>query len=116
MATAAKKILLTLPGIGRVESNPGASFDPGGISFEGKMTESGRNHHMENDNPAMLSFTVPNLQGYLEQFRGLSDINVNVQDELGQSWIVTEAFITNTPKVSGGDIPIEMQGNPAEPV
>ena len=116
MATAAKKILLTLPGIGRVESNPGASFDPGGISFEGKMTESGRDHHMENDNPAMLSFTVPNLQGYLEQFRGLSDINVNVQDELGQSWIVTEAFITNTPKVSGGDIPIEMQGNPAEPV
>lgn len=116
MAKAAKKIIVTLPSLGRVESNPGGSFDPGGVSYEGKMTESGRTHYLENDNPAVLSFTVPNLSGYLEQFRGLVDVNVNIQDELGQSWIVTEAFITNTPTVSGGDIPIEMQGNPAEPV
>lgn len=113
---AAKKLFITLPNIGRVESMPGSEFDPGGKSFEPQTTEAGRVHHTENDSPSSVSFQVSNLPGYLENFRGLSGVNINVQDEQKQSWLIEDAFITNTPKASGGTIRIEMQGNPAEKI
>lgn len=111
---AAKKIIINVPDIGRVESLPGGEFDPGGKSFEAMTTEMGRVHHTENDSPSLLSFSVVNLSGQLEAWRGLSGVNVNVQDDIGQSWIVEDAFVTTTPKSSGGSIRIEMAGNPAE--
>ncbi|MGI1672239.1 MAG: phage tail tube protein, partial [Neptuniibacter sp.] len=108
MAKVAKKILVTVPGIGRVESLPGGTFNPGGRSFQPVTTETSNVHRTEEDNPATASFRVPNLTGYLEAFRELEDANVNIQDESGQSWIMAEAFITNAPGVSNGEINIEM--------
>lgn len=116
MAKIAKKIILTVPGIGRVESLPGGSFDPGGINRSPIVTENGRVHHDEETAPAAISFQVPNIPGYLDQMRDIKDVNLNVQDDNGQSWIVTDAFTTTPSKLSGGQISVEMNGNPAEKV
>ena len=117
MAKVAKKILLTLPGIGRVESLPGGSFNPGGRSFNPITTESGDVHHDENDNPATVSFRMPNLPGFLEAFRELEGVNLNVQDESKQSWIMADAFVTGDgPSLSGGEISVQMASGPAKPI
>ena len=114
MAKAAKKIILTVPGIGRIDSLPGSSFDPGGISREPVTTEAGKTHFTEEDIPSKVTFKVLNLPGYLDKLRNLSNINLNVQDDNGQSWIMTDAFTTTPGSLSGGEINLEMAGNAAE--
>lgn len=116
MAKVAKKIIITVPGIGRIESIPGGSFDPGGENRSPMLTEAGRVHYTEETAPAALSFQVPNLPGYFDQVRDIAGVNVNVQDDNGQSWIVTDAFTTTPSKLSGGQISVEMNGNPADKV
>ena len=116
MSKAAKKILLTVPGIGRIDSLPGGSFDPGGIARTPMTTEGAKTHFTEEDMPSKLSFKVPNLPGYFDKLRDLSNINLNVQDDNGQSWIITDAFTTQQGTLSGGEINLEMAGNAAEKV
>ncbi|SIS87858.1 phage tail tube protein [Neptunomonas antarctica] len=116
MAKVAKKILITVPGIGRVESLPGGSFNPGGNSRAAVVTESDRVHYSEETAPATLSFRLPNLPDTFDQVRDMAGVNVNVQDDSGQSWIVTDAFTTTPASLSNGEISVEMSGNPAEKV
>lgn len=116
MAKVANKIILNVPGIGRVESLPGGSFNPGGYNRNPVVTDTDAVHYSEETAPATLSFKLPNRPGYLEAVRDLADVNVNVQDDHGQSWIVTDAFTTKPSELSGGEISVEMTGNPADKV
>lgn len=117
MSKVAKKIIFDLTGLGRVESvqNSG-SFDPGGVNRNPISTDTGAVHFDEETAPAQLTFKVPNLPGYLEQLRDLAGVNVNVQDDNGQGWIVTGAFTTKPSKLESGEISVEMQGSPANPL
>jgi len=56
------------------------------------------------------------LPGYLEQLRNLAGVNVNVQDDNGQGWIITGAFTTKPSELQNGEISVEMQGSPAESI
>jgi hypothetical protein len=116
MAKAAKKIILTVPGIGRIDSLPGSTFDAGGVARESMVTEAARVHYTEEDMPSKVTFKVPNLPGYFDQLRDIKNVNLNVQDDNGQSWIITDAFTTTPSSLSGGEISIEMAGNAAEKV
>lgn len=116
MAKVAKKILLSVPGIGRVESLPGGSFNPGGTNRNTIKTETGNVHYDEETMESSLSFKLPNLPGYLDAVRDLAGVNVNVQDDNGQSWIISDAFTTRPSELSGGEISVEMNGNPADKV
>ena len=116
MARVAKKMLLTVPGVGRLETLPGGEFDPGGRKGEAIITESGAVHYTEEDQPSSIKYKVPNLPGVFDALRTMPSGNVNAQDDNGQSWIVTDAFHAELPKLSGGEISGELQGNAAEKV
>lgn len=116
MAQVAKKILLTVPGAGRINTLPGGEFDPGGRKGEPITTEDGEVHYSVEDMPATIAYKAPNLPGVFDALRTMPSGNVNVQDDNGQSWIVTDAFHTSLPKLSGGEISGELQGNAAEKV
>ncbi|MGB1239843.1 MAG: phage tail tube protein [Pseudomonadales bacterium] len=116
MAKAAKKIILTIPGDGRIDALPGGSFDPGGVSRSPMTTQGGKTHYSEEDVHSSVSCRVPNLKGRLESLRDIVNVNINVQDDNGDSWIITDAFNTQPPSVSGGEISLELAGNKAEPV
>ena len=116
MAKAAKKIILTIPGFGRVDSLPGGDFDPGGVNRDAMTTQGAKTHYTEEDKESMVSFKVPNLPGLFDKLRDISGVNLNVQDDNGQSWIVTDAFTTKPSTTTGGEISVEMAGNAAEKV
>ncbi|WP_028294288.1 phage tail tube protein [Oceanobacter kriegii] len=117
MAKVARKIILDVPGVGRVESieNSGR-FNPGGVNRDPITTDTGSVHYSEATAASQLNFRAPNLPGYLEALRDLSGVNVNVQDDNGQAWIINGAFTTTPSELQSGEITVQMQGAPAEPV
>lgn len=117
MAKVAKKVIIDLPGLGRVESiqNSGR-FNPGGVNRNPVSTDTGSVHFDEETAPAQLTFRAPNLPGYLESLRDMANVNVNVQDDNGQGWIITGAFTTKPSELQNGEISVEMQGSPAESI
>ncbi|MDP2548481.1 MULTISPECIES: phage tail tube protein [unclassified Oceanobacter] len=117
MAKVAKKVIIDLPDLGRVDSiNNSGSFQPGGTKRNPVTTDTGAVHYDEETLPSKVSFKLPNLPGYLEGVRDLAGINVNVQDDNGQAWIMTGAFTVQPSELQNGEISVELQGSPAESI
>lgn len=112
----AKKLYFDIPGLGRLHASSG-SFDPGGQKRDAVMTDLGVAGYTEEPVAPTVQFKLPNIAGInLNQLRNLTDVNVSIQDDNGQSWMVRNAWTSQPPKLSGGEIDMQMTGISADPV
>ena len=111
MAKVAKKLYFDIPGIGRVNSLPGSTFDPGGEKRDPIIADNGVVGYTEEPVAPSCEFKIANTAGINQSvLRDLVDVNVSVQDDNGSSWIIKEAWMAEPPQLSGGEISCKMQG------
>lgn len=116
MAKVAKRLFFDVTGLGRVNALPGATFDPGGITREPVIADNKVVGPSETLAAPTMQFRVANTKGMLAALRALDVVNVNVQDDNGDSWIVKGAFNTSVPSLSNGEITCNMAGESADPI
>ncbi|KJZ09426.1 hypothetical protein TW85_21975 [Marinomonas sp. S3726] len=117
MARVAKKLYFDIPGIGRVNSLPGASFNPGGQKRDAVMADLGPAGFSEEPVAPSCEYKIANTAGVdLNQLRNLTDVNVSIQDDNGQSWMISSAWMSEPPTLSGGEYSCKMEGISADPV
>lgn len=97
---------------------PGAKLDLGGKVRASVVGASAVHGYSETIKPAMLECEISLTEGYsLEQLRNITDATVTYEADTGQSYVVREAFTTETLNVSageGGKVALKMEGQPAE--
>lgn len=117
MSKVAKKLFFDLDGIGRINARAGGTFNPGGSNRSEEIADTGVVGFSEEPVAASISCTIPNDGTVgMDVLRDLTDINVTVQDDNGQMWIVSGCFTTEPPGVSNGDITLNMKGRTADRV
>lgn len=117
MAKVAKKLYFDIPGLGRVNSLPGATFDPGGQKREALMADTGVAGYTEEPVAPSCEFKVANTSDVsLNDLRNLIEVNVTVQDDNGVTWVVRGAWMAEPPQLSNGEYSCKMQGVQANPV
>lgn len=116
MGIVAKKLFFDLPGKGRVQTVNG-SFKPAGESRSMYNADTGPVGPTSESMHGELSFTVPN-DGSVKQkeLADLVGINITLQDDNGQTWLCRDAFTTEPPTLSGGEISVSMQFKTQEEV
>lgn len=117
MAKIAKKLFFDIPGMGRVHAMPGGTFNPGGHNREGVVADTGVVGFTEEPVAPTAEFTLPNTANVdLNQLRNLVDVNVNIQDDNGKSWVMREAWVVEPTALTNGEISVSMSGVAADPV
>lgn len=115
--SVAKKLYFDIPGMGRVHAMPGSTFDPGGQQRDEVKSDVGVVGFTEEPMAPSVKFKLPNTADIsLNQLRNLKNVNVNIQDDNGKSWIMRESWVTKPPELSGGEIDVEMKGVAADEV
>ncbi len=117
MARVAKKLFFDIPGIGRVNSLPGATFNPGGQKRAAVIADLGVAGYDEEPVAPTCDFKIANTADIdLDQLRNLTDVNVSIQDDNGKMWMISAAWMSDVPSLSGGEYDCKMQGLEANPV
>lgn len=112
----AKKLFFDIPAIGRVNAKDG-TFNTGGSKRESVMADSGIVGYTEEPQAPTLSFKMPNTAGVdIDVLKDLTDINVNITDDNGKSWIMSGAWVDEPPELSGGEYDVKMTGLRADPI
>lgn len=100
-----------------IETAPGASLDVGGIKNNTVVTGSkiGRSEELV---PSVVNCTTSLEAGMsLDDLRDLKDATVIFECDTGQSYVIRNAFRTDTTTLkdgSGGEVTIVINGAPAE--
>lgn len=117
MAKVAKKLYFEIPGIGRVNSLPGASFNPGGQKREAIITDIGVAGFSEEPAVPSCEFKISNTADVdLNLLRNLTNVNVSIEDDNNQAWVISAAWMSEPPSLSGGEYSCKMEGVSADPV
>lgn len=115
MAKVAKKLYFDIPGIGRVNSLPGATFNPGGQKRDAVMADTGVAGYTEEPVAPSCEFKIANTADVDQnQLRLLADVNVSIQDDNGKSWMISGAWMSEPPALSGGEYSCKMEGVTAD--
>ncbi|MGH1429755.1 MAG: phage tail tube protein [Neptuniibacter sp.] len=115
--TIASKLYFDIPGLGRVYGLPGSTFDPGGEKRDAVISDGGVEGFTEETVAPSIQAKLANRDDLsLDVLRNLKDVNVNIQDNAGKSWVMRGAWTAEPPKVSGGEIDLQMFGLEAVPV
>lgn len=113
----AKKLFFDIPGVGRVNAMPGATFNPGGQKRDAVTADTGVVGFTEEPVAPSAQFKLPNTVSVsLDQLRNLTNVNVNIQDDNGKSWVMRESWVVEPTPLSGGEIDVQMMGIAADPV
>lgn len=98
----------------RLRTKEGATLNLGGASRTAEPLDDGSVGYYETTAAPELSCTVPLTSGLkVEELRNLTDANVVFESDTGRSWVLREAFTTNTVSV-GRDVALTFSGQPAE--
>lgn len=117
MAKVAKKLFFDIPGIGRVNALPGATFDLGGEKRDSVIGDAGVVGYTEEPMPPSVQCKLANTADVsIETLKDLTDVNINIQDDNGKSWVMRESWTVEPPKLSGGEIDLQMAGIETVPV
>jgi hypothetical protein len=112
-----KRLFFDVPGFGRVNAMAGGTIKLDGMKRESVMTDNGSAGPSEEPTAGELKFKLPNQAGLsLRALGDLKDVEVTVQDDSGKTWNCSEAFTTEPPSMSGGEIDVSMQFKRAEEV
>jgi hypothetical protein len=66
--------------------------------------------------PAQLEFTLARTaDADLEALNDMTDATLRFEEDIGVTWLITNAFTTKPVEITGGegDVAVEMQGDPA---
>lgn len=101
-----------------LRTNKGAKLDIGG-AMRTPVTGSGRVHgYAEETKEATLECEISLAKGdKLEDIRNIVDATITFECDTGQTYVVREAFVTETLQITegeGGKIPVKFAGQPAE--
>lgn len=97
---------------------PGAKLDIGGQVRSSVVGDNKVHGFSSAIKPAMLECEVSLGQGMsLDQLRNITDATVTYEADTGQTWVVRQAFVTETLNVTageGGKVALKFEGQPAE--
>lgn len=97
---------------------PGAKIDIGGAARSPVLGDNQVHGFSETLKPATLECEISLGQGMsLEQLRNMKDATVTYEADTGQTWVIREAFVTETLNITageGGKVGLKMAGQPAE--
>ncbi|TXH32524.1 MAG: phage tail protein [Rhodospirillaceae bacterium] len=102
-----------------IETNSGASLDIGGVGRDTIITGT-RVGFAEKTMPAILSCETslePDMS--LDELRNIDDATVQFECDTGQTYVIRNAFLTDTPVVkdgAGGNVTLNFSGPPAEEI
>lgn len=109
--------LITADGL-VLETLPGASIDIGGKERKPVVGSNSVHGFAEVTKEAMVECEISvGPETSLEQIRSMTDVTINFQCDTGQAYIVRNAFVVDTLKLTegeGGKVPIKFAGPPAE--
>lgn len=98
----------------RLRTKEGATLNLGGTSRTAEALDDGSVGFYEATTAPELSCTVPLTHDLnVEELRNLTDANVVFESDTGKSWVIRQAFTTNTISV-GRDVALTFSGQPAE--
>ena len=97
---------------------PGAKINVGGRKRDPVIGADSVHGYSETVVPATLECEISLTQGFsLDQLRNITDATVTYEADTGQTWVIREAFVTETLEVNGGEggkVPLKFAGQPAE--
>ncbi|MCY1280309.1 Phage tail tube protein [compost metagenome] len=98
----------------RLRTREGATLNLGGTSRTAEALDTGEVGYSETTAAPELSCTVPLTDDLaVQELRDLVDANVVFESDTGLSWVIREAFTTNTVSI-GRDVALTISGQPAE--
>ena len=111
MSKVVKKLYFDLPGFGRVHSKAGGTLNTGGVKREAVVADTGVVGFGEEPAVPGVDFTLVMTKGLsIKALNDLTDINVTVQTDCGDTYVLAEAWISEPCSISGGEIPVKMEG------
>jgi hypothetical protein len=97
---------------------PGAKIDLGGQVRTSVVGDNRVHGHSSTLKPGMLECEISLSQGYsLDQLRNITNATVTYEADTGQTYVIREAFVTETLNVTageGGKVALKFEGQPAE--
>jgi hypothetical protein len=97
---------------------PGPKLDLGGRARTSVVGDNALLGYTEQLKPAMLECEISLGQGMsLAQLQKISGATVTYEADTGQTWVIRDAFVTETLNVTGGDngkVALKFEGGPAE--
>ena len=101
-----------------LETMPGASIDIGGVERKPVVGDSTVLGYAENVKESMIECEVAVGPGTsLTKLGAIKDATVTFECDTGQTYVVRDAFVTETIKATaaeGGKVPLKIAGQPAE--
>jgi hypothetical protein len=95
-------------------SRPGATLNLGGTAREAQALDNEEVGYVESTVPATVEFTIPLTKDLnIERLRHHTGANVVFKSDVGQSWLISDAFTTDTLALSGEGFAVKMSGPPA---
>lgn len=113
----ASKMFIDVPGFGRLETEKGASFNPGGVNRPEVISDLGVAGYEEETVAPMVSCSVIKKAGLsLHKLNNITGATVTVTLNDGSVWIIENAWTSAVGEMSNGRYPLEMKGIRAEEV
>jgi hypothetical protein len=102
----------------RLRSMAGAKLDLGGFERQVVKGSAQVHGHSETVKEATVECEIALARGdKLEDIRNLTDATITFECDSGQTYVIRDAFLTDTLSMSegeGGKIPVKFAGQPAE--
>lgn len=98
----------------RSKSEDGTSFQPGGQVRESRMSVAG-NDFIERVMPGKITTTLQYVaETDVDALRKLRNGTVEYETDIGVIWILPNAFVTELGELSGGELEVTFEGDPAK--
>ena len=97
-----------------LESESGATLNPGGITREPMMSDAGNYHFTEANTPSSVECSIMHISTTdITAFNAMTDVTVNFKCDTGQVYTITGACLTEPASLSGGKASLKFGGPPA---
>jgi hypothetical protein len=102
-----------------LRSEGGASIDIGGTKRDPKPDDQGGVGWTQETAPSKVDCEVLVAPGdSIASYGEMAGVDISFQADTGQSWVITDAFLTDTPNLKGkdGKVSLKFAGPPAEEI
>lgn len=100
-----------------IDSNKGATLDVGGVMRTSSTTSGGQVNFTEEVKPSRLECSVDHTAAVsIDELRAIADATINVETDVGSTYVINHAFLVEPPKTGDQDGVIQLifEGQPAE--
>jgi hypothetical protein len=98
-----------------MQSESGATLNPGGFNREGMMDDAGNYHYTESHAMATAECTIMHTDATdITRFNSMVDVTINFKCDTGQVYTIGKACLTEPAALSGGKCSLKFAGPPAK--